>query len=234
MDHQPKTGGDRFRRRLAATRRAQRKAWVAVGPRRRSGRRAPAPSEASAASPARARTNLFASTTAVLTTTSGRSCTSSSNRRPARVLPLAERGPPAAAPRLPARVSEGEAVHRIVADQPAPGGKTAQGPAALAPSQADSLEERRLSSRCPRAHLAAASEFGRPDAGSGRHARSPLCPLCPCSLSEVPRDRCGGECRNDEQADADRGAAQQQIPNAEQRRVDEHAAQARIQYLASK
>ena len=148
-DKQPQTGGDRLRlRRLAVTRRARRKAWVGVGPRRRSERRAPAPSEASAASPARARTNLFASTTAVLTTTSGRSSTFSSNRRPARVRPLGERVPAAAAPRLPARAaSAGEAVHPIVADQQVPGVKTAPGPAALAPSRADSLEERPLSSR---------------------------------------------------------------------------------------
>ena len=150
-DKQPQTAGDRLRQRLAITRRTRRKAWVDVGPRRRSERRAPAPSEASAASPARARTNLFASTTAVLTTTSGRSSTFSSNRRPARVRPLGELVPAAAAPRLPARVvsavSAGEVVHPIVADQQDPGVKTDPGPAALAPSQADSLEERRLSSR---------------------------------------------------------------------------------------
>jgi len=38
-------------------------------------------------------------------------------------------------------------VHPIVADQQDPGVKTDPGPAALAPSQADSLEERHLSSR---------------------------------------------------------------------------------------
>ena len=115
-------------------------ARAGVEPRRRSARRARAPSEASAASPARARTNLFASTTAVLTTTSGRSSTSSSNRRPAWVRPLGERVPAAAAPRLPARAaSAGEAVHPIVADQQGgPGVRTVPGPAALAPSRADS------------------------------------------------------------------------------------------------
>ena len=135
-------------RRSAATRRARRKARAGVGPRRRSARRAPAPSAASAASPARARTNLFASTTAVLTTTSGRSSTSSSNRRPARVRLLGQRVPAAAAPRLPARAaSAGEAVHPIVADRQVPGVRTVLGPAALAPSRADSPEERPLSSR---------------------------------------------------------------------------------------
>jgi hypothetical protein len=67
---------------------------------------------------------------------------------------LGERGPAAAAPRLPARaVSAGEVVHPIVADQRVPGVKTVPdvrtvpGPAALARSQVDSPVERRLSSR---------------------------------------------------------------------------------------
>ena len=237
-DKRPQTGGARLRlRRSAVTRH---RARAGVEPRHRLARQARAPSEASAASPARAKTNLFASTTAVLTTTSGRSSTSSRNRRPAWVRPLGERVRAAAAPRLPAQAaSAGEAVHPIAVDQRAPGVRTVPGPAALAPSRADSPEERPRSSRCHRARLAAASEFGRLDGAPGRWVGAvfPLCvlcrPLCPCSLSEVPRDRCGGECRNDEQADADRRTPQQQITDAEERGVDEHAAQARIQHLAS-
>ena len=139
-DRRPQPGGARFHQLRAVTRRTPHKARADVEPRRRLARQARAPSEASAASPARARTNPFASTTAVLTTTSGRSCTSSSNRRPARVRPLGERVPTVAAPRLPARAaSAGEAVHPIGAGQRVPGVKagppgvrTVPGPAALA------------------------------------------------------------------------------------------------------
>ena len=238
-DKRPPGGARLPLRRSAVTRRTRHRARAGVERRRRLARQARAPSEASAASPARARTNLFAFTTAVLTTTSGRSSTCSRNRRPAWVRPLGERVPAAAAPRLPARAaSAGEAVHPIAADQRALGVKTVPDPAALALSRADSPEERLRSSRCRRARLAAASEFGRLDGAPGRRVGvCPLCvlcrPRCPRSLSEVPRDRCGGECRNDEQADADRCTPQQQITDAEERRVDEHAAQARIQHLAS-
>ena len=109
-------------------------------------------SEASAASPARARINRFASTTAAATTTSGRSSTSSRSRRPACGRRPGERGPGgSAAPRLPARAaSAAEAVHPIAVDRRARGRQNGPGPGGLGPSRADSAAERRRSSRCHR------------------------------------------------------------------------------------
>ena len=66
-------------------------------------------------------------------------------------------------------------------------------------------------------HLAAASELGR---------RRGL-----CGRVEIARDCKRGERRDDKQADADYSTAQQQFPHAEERSVDQHASQKRIEQL---